>query len=509
MDVDKPSRTIVFATDAKDNPQFPRTDDLKSSLAIPQIFGFGLRNPWRFSFDRLSGKLWAADVGQNQLEEINIVEFEGNYGWKHREGDRCFEPQIGCKTNDLIEPIFQYEHSHGRSVTGGFVYRGTKIPGLYGHYIFGDFTSGKIWAFKYAGGEVTSHREIFSANNLQIASFAQDNEGELYVVAHNGNISRLEPSSEQTNIIPMPRKLSQTGCFANMDPEKPINSAVPIEVNAALWSDGASKTRFAILRGREKASVQPNGQWKYPLGMTLIKNFFFDVVGPDGKTSKKIVETRFLIKKTSGFKGYSYKWNDEQTEAQLLSDRSSKNLTIKLDSQARTLNYLFPSSADCASCHSSQTEGPLALTTMQTFGGKAPGNEQWRSFVKQGLLSSLPRGNFESLPGYGSGIADHAKSYLHVHCGSCHNTSGGPGRGEFSFDFPKQTPNQELCNLKSTFRGQSQPLIDPNRTKSSVLFQRLQSKTQGERMPQLATSLNSSSHLNAIEKWIGSIDCKQ
>ena len=146
----------------------------------PEIFAWGFRNPWRFSFDRETGDLWVGDVGQSSWEEVNRVQVSENYGWSQREGAHCFDPPTGCST-DNVDPITEYSHDLGDSVTGGYVYRGSDIPDLEGFYLFGDFGSGRIWAVA-ADSEQGAEPEELVDTNLNIASFAESNEGELYVI---------------------------------------------------------------------------------------------------------------------------------------------------------------------------------------------------------------------------------------------------------------------------------------------------------------------------------------
>ena len=156
----------------------------------PEIFAFGLRNPWRWSFDRQTGALWVGDVGQASWEEIDRVEISMNYGWDEREGAHCFEPQTGCDTNN-VDPITEYSHPLGISVTGGYVYRGTDIPNLVGNYIFGDFGSGRIWSVPATSGIGSANTELMDSG-LSISSFAEDNSGELYVLDYfNGEIYQM------------------------------------------------------------------------------------------------------------------------------------------------------------------------------------------------------------------------------------------------------------------------------------------------------------------------------
>ena len=156
--------------------------------ARPEIWAYGLRNPWRFSFDRSTGELWAADVGQNAREEVNLIEPGLNYGWNTMEGSECYGVRSNsCDQEGLELPITEYGHNDGCSVTGGYVYRGGQIPELYGKYVFGDFCSGKIWSFD---PEMDQLIELFDTS-LSISSFAEDSEGEIYVLSLDGGVYKL------------------------------------------------------------------------------------------------------------------------------------------------------------------------------------------------------------------------------------------------------------------------------------------------------------------------------
>ena len=157
--------------------------------ARPEIWAYGLRNPWRFSFDRKTGELWAGDVGQNKLEEIDIVTKGGNYGWNIMEGTSCFRDN-SCDSDELVAPVAEYGRDGGCSVTGGYVYRGSRIPSLVGAYVYGDFCTGNIWALRYDGNRVTEQAQI-ADTGLQIASFAEGPDGEVYILSFTGEIARL------------------------------------------------------------------------------------------------------------------------------------------------------------------------------------------------------------------------------------------------------------------------------------------------------------------------------
>ena len=179
IDVDTPSNGLNYGIP-------PSNPFVGEPNVRPEIFAYGLRNPWRMSFDTQTGDLWTGDVGQGAREEINIVESGGNYGWKLFEGTNCFSGD--CDDTGLISPIYEYDHSNAdRSITGGYVYRGTENNTIQGKYIYGDFVSGRIWALELDG----SVNELLLESGLNIASFGTDANEELYLCAFNGSIYKV------------------------------------------------------------------------------------------------------------------------------------------------------------------------------------------------------------------------------------------------------------------------------------------------------------------------------
>ena len=183
IDVSKATPTQPYAI-PPDNP-------FADGGGRPEIWAYGLRNPWRFSFDRETGDLWAGDVGQNEWEEIDIIERGGNYGWNILEGNHCFRPREGCDREGAIPPVWEYSLDGAPcSVIGGYVYRGDAIPWLRGAYVYGDFCSGKVYGLRYQDGQVTEHKEL-ADTGLRIMSFAEDNAGELYLLSQSEGVYRL------------------------------------------------------------------------------------------------------------------------------------------------------------------------------------------------------------------------------------------------------------------------------------------------------------------------------
>ena len=170
---------------------------LGNAGARGEIWAYGFRNPWRLSFDRhtgdrQTGQLWAGDVGQSSREEIDLVVKGGNYGWNTLEGTQCFSPGSSCEREGTIAPVWEYDTGDRCAVTGGYVYRGERLPSLTGAYVYADYCSGEIWAFRYSGEDVTEHL-LLTDTGLNITSFGQDRRGNLYVLSQASGIYRLRP----------------------------------------------------------------------------------------------------------------------------------------------------------------------------------------------------------------------------------------------------------------------------------------------------------------------------
>ena len=162
--------------------------------ARPEVWAYGVRNPWRIAFDRVDDVLYVADVGQNTLEEVNAVSASAspvNYGWRTMEGTACFNPSSGCVQTGLTLPVVEYDHGEGCSITGGFAYRGSAIQGVAGHYFYSDYCSGFLRSFRFAGGIVSQAQDWTIGNVGNVLSFGEDSAGELYILSDNSTVYRL------------------------------------------------------------------------------------------------------------------------------------------------------------------------------------------------------------------------------------------------------------------------------------------------------------------------------
>jgi glucose/arabinose dehydrogenase len=185
-------RIDIDATSGGNQYAIPTDNPFAGGGGLPEIWAYGLRNPWRFSFDGPTGRLFCADVGQSAREEIDLIVKGGNYGWNTMEGTLCFNPPNGCSSAGLIPPIFDYGHDEGDAVIGGFVYRGSAIPSLAGVYIFGDLDAGKVWCLQ-EGPSGTWTRSTLFATGRTLSSFGEDRAGELYVIDYSGALLQIVP----------------------------------------------------------------------------------------------------------------------------------------------------------------------------------------------------------------------------------------------------------------------------------------------------------------------------
>ena len=337
-------KMLRIDVDHGDPYSIPKDNPFAGGGGAPEIYAWGLRNPWRFSFDRGSGDLWAGDVGQNAWEEIDKVRRGGNYGWRVMEGFHCYNPQ-SCNTNGYDLPVVEYPRNQGVSVTGGYVYRGADVPQLVGTYIYGDYSSGRSWALLYNAMGVPAPAVIAGGSGM--TSYGESNAGELYLVAASGRLYKLAPAMAGVETIP--KKLSLTGCVDANDPKSPAPGLIPYDVASPLWSDGASKRRWMALPDNTRIHVNADGDFDLPVGSVLVKEF---------QLGGKRVETRLLVRHADGeWAGYTYRWDDAETDATLLSG----NETRVVGGQA----WYYPSRAECLACHTAAAGRTLGLEVAQ------------------------------------------------------------------------------------------------------------------------------------------------
>jgi glucose/arabinose dehydrogenase len=360
IDVDHPDPGKGYSVPA-DNP-FVKTEGIR-----PETWAYGFRNPWRIHVDKKTGDVWVGQNGQDLWEEVYLVAKGANYGWSVMEGSHPFYPNRQAGPHVFSRPIAEHHHSEFRSLTGGVVYRGTKLPDLCDTYVYGDWSTGKIWGIRHEGAKVTWHQELASTT-MSITGFGIDTHGELLIADHGGNAYyRLEPTPKETNPPKFPTKLSETGVFTSVKGHQVDPGLIPYSVNAPLWSDGAEKERFIGLVGDAQIDFTRSRGWNFTDGTVLVKTFSLPTA--DAKDARRRIETRLLTRQQGQWVGYSYLWNDEQTDAVLVeaggTDRVYEVRDAAVPGGVRKQSWHYPSRAECMVCHSRAANWVLGLTELQ------------------------------------------------------------------------------------------------------------------------------------------------
>jgi glucose/arabinose dehydrogenase len=361
IDVDHPDPGKTYSV-PKDNPF------LQTPGARPETWAYGFRNPWRLHIDPESGDLWVAQNGQDLWEQAYLVQRGANYGWSVTEGSHPFYPNRKAGPTPISKPTVEHSHSEARSLTGGLVYHGKEFPDLRGAYLYGDWSTGKIWGVRHKQGQVTWHQELASTT-MQITGFGLDTRGEVLIADHGGHaLFRLERIPHDPNPPQFPRRLSETGLFASVKGHKVQPGLIPYDVNAPLWSDGADKERYLALPGDSQIDFGTSRGWNFADGAVLVKSFSLNREEGNPAT-RRYIETRLLTRQGGQWAGYSYLWNDEQTDAELVATEG-KDVTYevrdpKAPRGARAQTWHYPSRTECMVCHSRAANWVLGLTEMQ------------------------------------------------------------------------------------------------------------------------------------------------
>ncbi|MDO3721332.1 PQQ-dependent sugar dehydrogenase [Marinobacter sp. chi1] len=465
------------------------------SGSVPEIYAYGLRNPWRWSFDRATGDLWAGDVGETRFEEINRITLGGNYGWRCYEG---FErTSNSCSTTGpFTDPVAAYGRGDGVSVTGGYVYRGSTMPALRGSYLFSDFGTGTLWALD-PQGDGSYQRRTLLETGYNVASFAEDRDGELYLVTFQG-LFRIDPVLEETEL---PQRLSDTGCVQSNDPTQPADGLIPYTVIEPFWSDGADKTRYFGLPDRTTIEVDASGDFRFPRGTVLVKNFTLD---------QRLIETRFYLHNVDGsWSGYSYQWNDTGSDATLVTGGRDVDVGGQI--------WHYPSAGECALCHTSAAGNSLGLEVAQlnrnfTYPQTGRTANQLNTFAAIGLLENTPTSaqrqtTLTRSTDTEASLDARARSYLHTNCSHCHRP-GASTQSAMDWRITTSLSQTGTCETEPRNGNLGQTgavLLRPGDAENSLLYLRMVAERE-VRMPPISVHVVDRRGAELIEDWINQLD---
>lgn len=562
IDVDHPESGRMYSIPS-DNP-FVGQQGVR-----PETYAYGFRNPWRIAVDPETGGVWVGQNGQDLWEQAFLIERGANYGWSVYEGSHLFYPNRKLGPTPVSKPTVEHSHSDFRSLTGGVVYYGKKLPDLRGVYLYGDYSTGKIWGAKVQDGKLAWNEEL-ADTTLQISSFALDADGELLISDHRGagegGFYTLERNPPTTTAADFPRTLSASGLFASVKDHRVHDGLIPYAVNSPLWSDGAYKERYLYLpvvkdaEGRETPGTidyATNRGWNFPDRTVLVKSFALEMMEGDPQ-SRRWIETRFLTKQEGEWVGYSYLWNDEQTDAALVDkDGLDRMYTIQTTSGTREQKWRFPSRTECMVCHSRAANYVLGLTTLQMnkehdYGaatvnqlelleslGVLRGNptpdlhnairdelknsgksdEEANRELKRltttrdqrsppsisSLLAHAPEKYKRLVDPYDpkADLTARARSYLHANCSQCHVEAGG-GNAQIDLEFATSLEKMKVLDvppLHHKYGVADARLIAPGDPDRSILLHRISRRGEGQ-MPQLATNVVDEQAIEMLREWI-------
>jgi uncharacterized repeat protein (TIGR03806 family) len=467
----------------------------------PEIYAWGFRNPWRWNFDHDTGDIWVGDVGEADIEEVDRVKKGGNYGWRCKEGtldiaSRWPNPAACTGKTDLLPPVAEFTHDVGHVVIAGVVYRGKAIPSLVGRYVFGSF-GGLIWEIP-KDTQPTLKLTAGLASGLKPSSFAEGNDGEIYMTNIYRDLQRITgaPSSGAG----VATKLSATGCVNATNATQPASGLIPYAPNAPFWSDGAVKERWMGLPDGKLITVGADGDWDFPNGTVLMKNFRLD---------NRLIETRLFMRHPDGvWAGYSYEWNAEQTDATLV--RGGKKVTIG----EHTWNY--PSEAQCLQCHTEAAGNTLGLETKQlasiiNYPQTGRDANQLVTLNEIKMLTPAMSHPADEVPypnptGTAGTLTERARAYLHENCSQCHRPNGG-STANMDLRYSTALAQTKACDVAPDLGDlgiADARLIAPGAAARSVLIARM-SRRDEHGMPPIGSAKPDTAGAALLTEWVNSL----
>ena len=520
IDVDHSSRGIdgskLAYTIPADNPF------VKLPNARGEVYAFGLRNPWRMSFDSKTGQLWVGDVGWEAYEMVYRVRSGGNYGWSIKEGPGDVMPNLPVGPTPILAPDITLSHADAASVTGGFVYRGSKLPELRGSYVFGDWITRRFWAAEFDESAVQTVREI-AAGEVKPICFGLDSNDELLVLEYiernqAGGIYRFIPNAaaESFQENEFPRRLSHTGLFRDVKELRPNEGVFPYELNSTMWMDGASAEFHVAVPGDQPVTFfqtpQPTFDWfkskvLFPRDSVLVKTYSLDRDG----TNRRVETQLSHYGGVNDWRFYSYKWLEDQSDAVLVEANGETNTIQSGQGLEGALKWTYGARSQCRICHTPWSGDATGFTEEQL---RRPGQDRdaWRDLIAQGCIafppkeSPRPYSEFTGMVGRIDPLAslDHrARSYLHSNCSHCHQF-GGSGAAAFDVRFEKSLADMKVVDavpLKGSMQLDDARLVVPGDPYRSVLYYRT-AKSGGGRMPHIGSEMVDAEGATLLHHWI-------
>jgi putative heme-binding domain-containing protein len=459
--------------------------------ARPEVWCFGLRNPWRMNFDRKTGQLWVGDVGWERWEMVYACQKGGNYGWSAMEGPEVCLPDAKRGPTPILPPAHAIPHPFAASITGGFVYHGTKLKGFDGWYIYGDWETRRVFANPVKGTALGERVEA-ARTPARIVGWAEDSDGELLMVDYEGGgLFRLAPNEAGTRNADFPRTLSLTGIFSSVETQTASPGVLPFGVNAPAWCDGAAGERWIGIPGTGTIQlVDKISDW--PRESVWPKD---SVVAKTLSLEKRKLETQVLHFDGQSWNGYSYVWNEAQSDATLA---PSEGAEIDLGGGRK---WKVLARATCMACHNPWPGYAL------TINGAQLETARLKVFQDMAILPRkipMPKPLVNPYDERAS-LDDRARSYLAVNCAHCHRFGGGgAAKILLMHDLPFPEMKVDVRPTLGMFELNDPYVVaggDPSR--SALLF-RVSKLGQG-RMPHVGSETVDEAGVRLLRRWIAQL----
>ncbi len=509
IDVDHPTPEQPYRI-PQDNPF------IGTAGAREEIWAFGFRNPWKMAFNPETGDLFAGDVGWEMREMVFRIQRGKNYGWSIMEGSQPVKQEQPAIP--ISPPIFEHTHLDSRSITGGFFWQSDRLPELKGAYIYGDWMTGKVWGLKTAGDQVLWQKELVDTS-LQIVCFMLDPNGEVLVVGYDGTIHELLPNDTVTQQREFPKRLSETGLFADVVGMQPEPGVIEYEISAHHWADGTHSRQWIAIPNSEQLGLWDNPRWDlgqvhghfvFPADTVMAKtvSYFSEVGNPQ---SEKHLETQVLHLLGDEFRAYNYLWNAEQTDAVLQADVASETKLSIHDSETpggvRQQTWHHSSRSECLLCHIWSSGTILGFVPDQL--DIAWRNEtQLPKLVGEGLFAvSLPKIiPLAAAHDTTRSLEDRARAYLALNCSNCHRPQGG-GTANFNFDHTKSLVENKFLDAvpaQGDFGIADARVVAPGDPFRSIVLYRTLKYGRGH-MPQFGSTVIDRRGVQLLHDWIASM----
>ncbi len=516
VDVDRSAGGNKYAVPS-DNPFV----DYKG--ARPEIWAYGLRNPWKFGIDRKTGNIFAADNGWESWEMVHQIVRGGNCGWPIMEGRAILRSEVTQGPTPIRPPVKDHSHTEANSVIGGPIYRGSKLKDLDGTFVYGDYITGTIWGLKAEGDDAYSHRTLVDTDQ-RITAFAEGSDGELFVLDYDytGQIYELVPSGHKDLSAQFPRRLSETGLFSSLENLTPAPGVASYDVVVKRWMDGAATKRWVAIPGIGSIRfADENSPAEYPDGTVFVKHL--TIPGRGSKNEDVPIETQLLHYENGSWHPYTYRWGDaingNANDATLVDSTGvDHQIVFTSDESLRFMgpSWHFNAENECRMCHNAGSGFVLGFVPNQLnrMVSQPPSRalaNQLKRLSDDTIVARVPdlptaspsrlvdpHDNQQSLD-------DRARSYLHTNCSSCHHPGGN---AIVSFYLRREMPFEKLNTNKGTgigtFGMRNAKLIVPGDPYRSVLMYRMTKLGYG-RMPYIGSRVVDSDGVALIEDWIRSM----